>query len=67
MLGGKLFEFREGDLWLLAEGALQADGDLGGDRGGVAEQTLLDIADLLNVNVAEGDTTGFALDVCDLD
>ena len=47
-------------------GALESDVGLVDPVGGVAEQTLVDVADLLDVDVAEGDAPGFALDVGDL-
>ena len=52
--GPELFQGGEGNLGLLAGLADQADGDLLDVLAGVAEQPLVDVADLLDVDVAEG-------------
>ena len=52
------FEGAERDLGFLALLADEADGDLFHVGAGVAEQALVDVADLLDVDVAERDPTG---------
>ena len=54
----RLFQPGERDLGLLAFLADEADRDFLDVPAGVAEQALVDVADLLDVDVAEGDAPG---------
>ena len=55
VLVGEVVEHGERDLGFGARLADQADDRLGGEGAGVAEQALVDVADLLDVDVAERD------------
>lgn len=65
---GERFKRGERDLRFLAFLADQAHGDLVDLGAGVAEQTFVDVADLLDVDVAERDPPGrLSLELGDLD
>ena len=54
------FELGQRDLGFFAAGALQPEVGLVDGDGGVAEQAFVDVADLFDVDVAEGDSACFA-------
>ena len=56
--GRDRLQLRESDLRLGPGRSDQAEGDLVDVDAGVAEQALVDVADLLDVDVAEGDPAG---------
>jgi hypothetical protein len=63
---GKFFEFRQRNFGFLAEGAFQTNGNFASYGGGVAEEPLVDVANLLNIDVAERNSTSLTLDLCNL-
>ena len=60
-LGLEPLQFREGDLGLVSLGGGQAEHRLGRPLGGVVEQALVDVADLLDVERPEAQAAGLAV------